>query len=203
MNKLNQIDAHRLKWLLGQFLALIGCWAVLELDMGSQLLVLFLSVTIALCTFRPELPSYIPQLFWKSATPLMIVFVGIDFFMHGRDFMQPLVRMVLLLTLFRALQYRSRREDLQLVLLVLFILVINGVLTVSLTFALQMLIFTPLAMGLLFVVNLLEASYGQKLTGSDWKNFKWRGFLARLRASMDFRMLGFAGVLFAIMVMIG
>ncbi len=197
MNTLTQTDFHRLKWLLGQMLALIAFWAMLDLDFGNQPLLLFFSAIIALTVFMPGLPGRIPQLFWRAMTPALILIVILDFLLHGEEFLKPLVRMVMLLSVYRCLQYRSRREDLQLVLLALFILVIAGVLTVSLSFGVQMLLFTPLAMVLLFVINLLEASHDTKLTRGDWKGFRWFSFLRRLRQSMDYRLIGFAAVLFA------
>lgn len=196
MNTLSQTDLHRLKWLLGQLLALIAFWAMLELDFGSQPLLLLMGCVVVATLVWPGLPARIPAIFWKAATPALVTIIILDFLLHGVDFLKPLVRMVMLLTLFRCLQYRARREDLQLVLLCLFILVITGVLTVSLTFGLQMMIFTPLAMAMLFVINLVEATYERKLVREDWLGFRWLSFLRRIRRSMDYRMLGFSGVLF-------
>ncbi|MBC2593424.1 DUF3488 domain-containing protein [Ruficoccus amylovorans] len=197
MNTFTQTDFHRLKWLLGQLLALIAFWAMLDLDFGNQPLLLFFGFLIALTVCAPGLPGRIAPLFWRAMTPALILVVGLDFLLHGQEFLKPLVRMVMLLSVYRCLQYRSRREDLQLVLLCLFILVIAGVLTVSLSFGAQMLLFTPLAMVLLFVVNILESSQATKLTRADWKGFRWGAFLRRLRLSMDYRLIGFAAVLFA------
>ncbi|MDP0497072.1 MAG: DUF3488 and transglutaminase-like domain-containing protein [Verrucomicrobiota bacterium JB024] len=197
MNTLTQTDFHRLKWLLGQMLALIAFWAMLDLDFGNQPLLLFFGMIITVTVAFPGLPGRIPVLFWRAMTPALILIVILDFLLHGEEFLKPLVRMVMLLSVYRCLQYRTRREDLQLVLLALFILVIAGVLTVSLSFGVQMLLFTPLAMVLLFVINLLEASHDQKLARGDWKGFRWGAFLKRLRQSMDYRLIGFAGVLFA------
>ncbi len=200
MNSLSLTDLHRLKWLMGQLLVLIAFWAMLELDVGSQPLLLLFGFVVFCTVLFPGVPSRIPAVFWKAATPAVITIILLDFFIHGADFLQPLVRMIMLLAVYRSMQYRSRREDLQLVLLSLFILVITGVMTVSLTFGFQMLLFTPLAMGMLFVINLLEASHRRILNRSDWEGFRWRSFLRRLRQGLDLRLLGFAGVLFAGMV---
>ncbi|QYY37194.1 DUF3488 and transglutaminase-like domain-containing protein [Ruficoccus sp. ZRK36] len=196
MNSLSQTDHHRLKWLLGQILALIAFWAMLYLDFGSQPLILLFGSLIFITLLFPGLPGRIPALFWKAMTPALILIIALDFLLHGEEFLRPLVRMVMLLAVYRCLQYRNRREDLQLVLLCLFILVIAGVMTVSLAFGVQMFLFTPLAMVLLFVLNLLESTHGRKLVREDWKGFRWLAFLRRIRQSIDYRLIGFTGLLF-------
>jgi transglutaminase-like putative cysteine protease len=105
--------------------------------------------------------------------------------------------MVTLLTLYRCVQYRRRREDLQLVLLCLFMTVLSGVLTLSLVFAVQILLFAVMAMILLFVINVQEPGAARALTAADWANFHWRGFLGRLAQGLNLRLSLLAGVLFA------
>jgi transglutaminase-like putative cysteine protease len=120
---------------------------------------------------------------------------------HSRaDGLPALVRMVTLLTLYRCLQYRRRREDLQLVLLCLFMIVLSGVLTLSLLFGVQILVFAVMAMALLFVINLLQADPARALTRGDWAHFRWRSFLVRLLRGMDLRLHLLAALLFAALV---
>lgn len=195
-DRLSADELHQLKWLLGQMLALMAMWGLFGLDMGSEpFLLLFLCIIGATVIF-PALPSRIPAAFWKLATPVLIAVIVVDFALHGVEFLKPMVRMIMLLILFRALQYRKSREDLQLVLLCLFTLVVKGVLTVSLLFGFQILIFTPAAMAVLFLVNLLETSRDRQLEGEDWKRFRWGRFLGRLGKGLDFRLISFAGMLF-------
>jgi len=200
--RLSQDELHQLKWLFGQLLALIAMWSLWSLQsIPHPLLLLFIAGTAAVTVF-PGLIGRVPGWVTKAATPALIVIIAVDFVLHGSNFLDPMVRMVGLLTLYRAMQFRKRREDLQLLLLTLFTLIIVGVLLVSLLFAVQMFIFSPIAMGQLFLVNLLEPTYDRTLQGKDWEHFSWRRFLTRLRHGLDFRLIAIAGGLFAVVVAI-
>lgn len=194
--RLNTDELHQLKWLLGQFISLVAIWALFGLDMSGEPFLLFFCLSLLASIIWPALPSRLPPLFWKVANPVLILFIIGDFALHGVEFLKPMVRMVMLLLIFRAFQYRRAREDLQLVLLCLFTLVVNGVMTVSLLFAFQMMLFTPAAMALLFLINLLETSKARILEASDFDHFRWPKFLSRLAHGIDFRLLAFASGLF-------
>ncbi|WP_309400100.1 DUF3488 and transglutaminase-like domain-containing protein [Cerasicoccus maritimus] len=200
--RLNESELHQLKWFLGQFLSLISMWSLLSLESIASGLVLLFFVGIVTVTAMPSLVGRIPPALNKAGTPALILIIAVDFMLHGANFLDPMIRMVGLLTFYRSLQFRKRREDLQLLLLTLFTLIIVGVLLISISFALQMLIFTPIAMGLLFLVNLLESSHDRVLQADDWENYSWSRFLRRLRYGLDFRLLASAGVLFGIVVVI-
>ncbi|MGE9296423.1 MAG: transglutaminaseTgpA domain-containing protein [Puniceicoccales bacterium] len=200
--RLSQDELHQLKWLLGQLLALIAMWSLWSLQSIPHVLLFLFIVTSLTFTIYPALIGRIPPWVNTAATPELILIIAVDFVLHGSNFLDPMVRMVGLLTLYRATQFRKRREDLQLLLLALFTLIIVGVLLVSLSFAVQMLIFTPIAMGQLFLVNLLEPSFDRTLEGKDWGTFGWRRFSNRLRHGLDFRLIAVAGVLFAVVVAI-
>lgn len=200
--RLSQDELHQLKWLLGQCLALISMWALWSLESIPGGLIFLFSLGILAVTVMPMLIARIPPWVNTAATPALILIIAVDFILHGANFLDPMVRMVGLLTFYRAMQFRKRREDLQLLLLTLFTLIIVGVLLVSLSFAVQMLIFTPIAMGQLFLVNLLEPSFDRVLVGDDWRQFVWRRFLTRLRQGLDFRLIAMAGVLFGVVVAI-
>ncbi len=175
-------------------------WSLWSLESIASGLVLLFFVTACVVTAMPGLVARIPASVNKAATPALILIIAIDFMMHGANFLDPMIRMVGFLTFYRSLQFRKRREDLQLLLLTLFTLIIVGVLLISISFAVQMLIFTPIAMGQLFLVNLLEPSYDRVLKQEDWSHFSWVRFVRRLRHGLDFQLLTLAGVLFAIVV---
>ncbi|GHC07628.1 transglutaminaseTgpA domain-containing protein [Cerasicoccus arenae] len=200
--RLSQDELQQLKWLLGQLLALIAMWSLWSLNSIPSGLILIFILGIGAVTLFPHLIGRIPDWVNKAATPALILIIAVDFILHGANFLDPMVRMVGFLTLYRSLQFRKRREDLQLLLLTLFTLIIVGVLLVSISFAVQMLIFTPIAMGQLFLVNLLEQANERILAADDWRAFSWRRFFIRLRVGLDFRLIAFAGVLFAIVVAI-
>lgn len=199
---LSREELKQSKWLLGILLSVIALWTQLSLDLGGRLLPgAGLGLTALLLCF-PGLPGRLPGWFWKALTPALVVWIAGDFLVHRGDLLPPLIRMITLLLLVRCLAYRTRREDLQLIMLCLFIVVISGVLTLSLLFALQILLFTPVAMGLLFIINLLAGSPGERLAPAVWRNFRWVGFFRRMMQAMDIRLALMAGGLYAGMVLV-
>ena len=69
-----------------------------------------------------------------------------------------MVRLDFMLLLYRGVSYRKKRDDLQIIVLGLFLVMVAGVLTVSLEFALQILVFTAGTLAFLFVITLTEAA---------------------------------------------
>jgi transglutaminase-like putative cysteine protease len=198
--RLNTDDLHQLRWLLGLGLTLLAYWTLLSLDTGSGLWVATAAAIVSVCLLFPWLPGRLPGWFWKASVPVIIVVVVADLIWSRGDVVPALVRTVTLLTLYRCVQYRSKREDLQLVLLCLFMTVLSGVLTLSLLFGLQILLFAVLAMALLFVINVQQMAAGRAMTAADWAHFRWRVFLGRVARGLDLRLSVLAGLLFAGMV---
>ena len=154
--KLTTEDLHEVKHLMGGALTLLSLWSLLSLSVDSVLLISGAMLAIAYALVKPAQVSRIPQRVWRFAGPVMVFIIAADFLLNLPEFIPSLVRMVVLLLIYRNLARRSQREDLQLILLCLFCLVISGVMTVSLLFAFQILLFTPIAMALLFVICLLD-----------------------------------------------
>ena len=195
--RLSYEDLYQLKWLLGGCLSLISLWTLLYLEVRSGPLITLTAAVISAGILWPSLPSKIPAVFMKAAVPSLLVVIAADFFLSRPDIIPPLIRMVILLVLARSLAYRKRREDLQLILLCLFIVVISGVLTLSLTFAFQIIIFTPCAMALLFVINLLECHDREhEIPQEGLSEFKLVHFFIRIIKIVDLRMVAFASLLF-------
>lgn len=199
---LSETDLHRLKWLGGALLTLIALWSLTTIDFPGRSMVFIAIVLMGILIAMPHLPGYLPPVFWKAATPVLLFFIIADFFVTGRqgDVLYPILRMTFLLTILRGIEFRRRREDLQLLLLCLFNLVMSGVLMQDLTFAVQIAAFTPLALGYLFVLNFVEPSHARQLTLEDWKDFRWPDFAKRVGKAVDFRFLGITAILFVIFV---
>lgn len=207
--QLNLDELRRLKWLLGGLLALLSLWTVFFLDVEALWLVAGASAAVAAAVVWPALPARVPTLVWKLAVPAIVVAVAVDFY-RSPDTLPVLVRLAILLVLYRALAYRRKREDLQLIVLGLFLIVVAGVLTVSLGFAVLLLAFTACALGFLFVVTLVDmVDTGPRVMRPEemrevpaWARGGWRRLLGRLRRAADWRMLGFGAALFAGVVVI-
>ncbi|MBA4137544.1 MAG: hypothetical protein C0518_09535 [Opitutus sp.] len=196
-------ELRRLKWLLGGVLALVSLWTVFFLDVEALGLVAMASAVIGSAVVWPQLPARVPALVWRLAVPAIIVAVAADFYLSAET-LPVLIRLAVLLVLYRAVAYRRKREDLQLIVLGLFLLVVAGVLTVSIEFAGLLLVFTACALGFLFVVTLIDmVDTGPKVMRPEemrevpaWARGSWRVALMRMRQVADWRLLGFASVLF-------
>ncbi|MBI3885451.1 MAG: DUF3488 domain-containing protein [Opitutae bacterium] len=194
---------RRLKWLLGGALALVSLGTVFFLDVEALGLVGVAGAVILAALVWPRLPSRVPALVWKLAVPAIILAAAADFYFNPET-LPVLIRLAILLVLYRATAYRGKREDLQLIVLGLFLVVVAGVLTVSLGFAFLLLLFTACALGFLFVITLIGAAEPGGVAALPtageapaWARLGWAKVFARLRLVADWRLLGFAAALFA------
>ena len=218
MNKpppLSLDELHQLKWLLGAGLALFATWTVFYLEVDAWTLLLLNTVAIVGTLIWPALPDRVPRWMHAMAFPVIVaVFLG-DVWLTAQV-LPPMVRLDLMLILYRIISYRQRRDDLQLIVLGLFLVVVTGVLTVSLAFAAQILVFTACALAMLFVLTLVEAAeakdppvrtplftWGAPLSMPSWvPHADWGRLLRRLRAVIDWRVAVLAMVLFAGVVVV-
>ncbi len=195
--RLSHQELGQLRSVTAVVMALVGFWTVTAIDLG-HLIIIWPAIIIQLSMLVfPRWPVIIPYVFWKYLTPVLILFIISDFFLARPDLLPPLARMIALLALWRTIAPRQAREDQQLVLLCLIMVILTGVMTLSLLFAFQLLLFTPLAMGLLFLVNLQTCGgQGQLPLNKLWQNFRWGHFLIRLKSAVDYRLLTYGGLLF-------
>lgn len=198
-------ELHQLRWLLGGILTLLSAWTILYLDIDAWALTGAISVATICVLLWPKLPGRVPTFLHTFAFPIIVAFFLGDLWLKG-DALPAIVRLDMLLLLYRAISYRQRRDDLQIIVLGLFLIVVAGVLTVSIAFAVQLLAFAACALGLLLVLTLLQAmedggSPGAKTgeaTVPTWVGTtKWSRLFARLRKATDWRVVVLGGVLFA------
>lgn len=202
--QLNLDELRRLKWLLGGALALVSQFTVFFLDIEALGLVAVAGTVILATILWPQLPARVPPLVWKLAVPAIIATMCADFY-FSPDTLPVLIRLAMLLTLYRAVSYRGKREDLQLIVLGLFLIVVAGVLTVTLGFAFLLLLFTACALGFLFIVTLVDTVAPESAVlrpeelreAPAWTRLGWGRLFTRLRQVFDWRLLGFTAVLFA------
>ena len=88
-----------------------------------------------------------PPLAHKLAFPFIVAFFAWDLYSTA-EVLPAIIRLDILLLLYRGVSYRKKRDDLQIIVLGLFLVMVAGVLTVSLAFAVQILVFTALHAGL-------------------------------------------------------
>jgi hypothetical protein len=198
--QLNHDELLQLRWLLGGAAALTGAWSVAFLDVDAAGLLGVCTLAVLAVLWRPTLPAKVPGVVHRLAFPAILAFAVYDFYAQG-DVLPVMTRLALLLLTYRAISYRRRRDELQLVVLGLFLVVVAGVLTVSMTFVVQVMAYTALALAMLMAMTLSEAA-GVKTPEAGrapmWaERVEWRRLIAKVRATADWRILVLGGFLFA------
>jgi len=197
-------ELQHLKWLLGGTLTLLAVSTVLYMDVEAWVLMGLTALAAGASMARPGLPARVPRLVHTLAFPGIVAFFALDLWLLG-EVLPAMVRLDVLLLLYRNLTYRQRRDDLQVVVLGLFLVVVAGVLTVSLTFAVHLLVYTGCALAFLLVITLAEtaetagAAPAAKGAGGRpaWvAHADAEALLRKLRAVADWRVLGTGGLLF-------
>ncbi len=204
--QLNADDLGRLRWGLGAGLALLSVLTVFFMEIDAWLLMP--AVTIAACAalLKPTWPARLPGFVHRLAFPFIVLAFVYDITSSGEP-LPALIRLDLLLIFYRLITYRQRRDDLQLVILGLFLVIVAGVITVSLSFAVQLLAFTSCALVMLLAVT-LEHADGKAPAAlppgvvPSWAKGSWRTHLSRLRAATDWRLAALGAAGFGAMVML-
>ncbi|MGJ8651829.1 MAG: transglutaminaseTgpA domain-containing protein [Opitutaceae bacterium] len=193
-------ELYQLKWLVGTLLSLLAFWSLWSLDMQGELYIIAACIVVLVFLVKPQLVESIPSKIWRPAGVVILVVIIGDFILNLPEFMPPLLRMVILLMVYRTLAPRRRRDDLQMVLLCLFCLVISGALTVSLLFAFQILLFTPLAMCMMFLVCILDRGVASSVPTDCWQTFRFSRLLSRVLHVLNYRVLALGAILFGFVV---
>ena len=197
-DRLNRGDVSAIAWFLGNFLALVSLSSVVNLHNGSRLIPGFALLAAGAVFLFPRLPGKIPPWFWKLSNVLLVAFLVIDFLRS--EFVAALINLNVLLILLRSLAYRNKREDMQLILLCMFVIVICGVLSMSLSFGVHIVLFSCCAMALLFVINLRENGMDMGANAETFQNFSWIMFIRHIWRKMDLRHFAFGLFLFGILI---
>lgn len=204
--QLNSEELAQLKWLLGGLLVLLSAVTVLYMEIDAWTLTAVTAAAVALVIARPTLPARVPSWVHRLAFPAIVIFFAGDLYLT-KEVLPPIVRLDILLLLYRGISYRKRRDDLQIIVLGLFLIVVAGVLTVSLAFAAQILAFTACALGFLLVITLTEVppagdrTMAAAVAPADgppaWAvHAQWGRLLRRLREVLDWRVVALGSLLF-------
>ena len=209
-------ELRQLRWLVGGLLILLSVSTVAYLEVNAWLLAAVTAGAVVAVVLRPEWPARVPLLAHRLAFPVSVTFFAWDFY-ASRELLPAMIRLDILLLLYRGISYRKKRDDLQLIVLGLFLVMVAGVLTVSLTFALQILVFTGGSLAFLFVITLTEAAEAGVGAGAvrrpptaegaancapEWTGVRWGRFFRRLREVANWRLLALGGLLFAGVVVV-
>lgn len=201
--QLNPEELQQLKWLLGGALVLLSVWTVFYMEVEAWTMMVLTTLAVGAAVMRPTLPALVPGWTHRLAFPAIVAFFLGDLYLTA-ELLPPIVRLDILLLLYRGISYRKRRDDLQIIVLGLFLIVVAGVLTVSLVFAAQILAFTGCALAFLLVITLVEATAesdkGQVASDKipTWAvQMEIGRLLRRVREVLDWRVVTLGGLLFA------
>ncbi len=200
-------ELHQLKWGLGSLLAAVAACGVLHLDIDALVPIGLVIGTALAVTIWPSLPSRIPPAVHRLSFPAIVAVFVYDLYAH-RQPLSSLVRLELMLLFSRLIVYRRRRDDLQLIVLGLLLLVVMGVYTASPVFAVQIVAFTACALGVLLLTTLADAAAASANVTPGAKDVKlrtppswvaeasgWR-LMTRVCRVLDWRIVALGGLLF-------
>lgn len=201
-------ELQQLRWFLGGVLTWLAAAIVLHMNIDAwPLVTLAIAVSLA-TTLRPAIPAAIPRFVHVLAFPIMAGFFALDLWLRS-ELLPAVIRLDLLLLIYRALVYRQKRDDLQVIVLGLFLVVVAGVLTVSLAFTVQILAYTGCSLLLLLIITLVdagtaqEAGQGSSRVGAvdraapSWAvHVNWSRLFRRMLAVTDWRILVLTATLF-------
>jgi transglutaminase-like putative cysteine protease len=196
-------ELHQIKWALGGGLTLLGLGTLVYMDIDAWILLAIAVATTGATLLRPTLPGRVPGWVHTLAFPAIVAFFAADLWLK-MELLPAMVRLDILLLIYRNLSYRQRRDDLQIIVLGLFLVIVAGVLTVSLTFAAHILLYTAVSLALLLVITLTDAVHGGvrrppraiRETPGWAQHPDWAGLLRRVREVTDWRVVGLGGGLF-------
>ena len=201
--QLNLDELHQLKWLLGGVLTLLAVWTVFYMDVEAWELTGLTTLAAGACLIWPTLPARVPPLAHVLAFPVIVAVFVADLWLTA-EVLPAMVRLDILLLLYRGVSYRQRRDDLQVIVLGLFLIVVAGVLTVSLAFAVQLMFYTACALAFLLAVTLVataeegggESGKVKNLAPAWAVHTDWRRLARRVREVADWRVVAVASTLF-------
>ncbi len=201
--QLSPDELQQLKWLLGGVLTLLAVSTIFYMDVEAWSLMAVTLVATTVTLVWPALPARLPPLAHTLAFPAIVAFFAADLWLKT-EVLPAMVRLDLLLLLYRNVSYRQRRDDLQVIVLGLFLIIVAGVLTVSLLFAGQLLVYTACALAFLFTITLSDGAKTPNAkppppnVAPAWaQHADWPMLARRLRDVADWRVLGLGVALFA------
>lgn len=192
---LNLAEFRRLQWLVGSLLIIISAGSILFLDIEAWGLLATIIASALLALLSPGTVRNLPRWVHRLAFPAIVCLFVWELW-DSAGLLPAMIRTSLWLLLYRAFTLRRRREDLQVILLGLFLLIIAGVLTVSMAFLALLVLFTLCALALLLIITTADSLEASSSGEVSWvSGYKAAHVLARLRQTLDWRhVLGALGL---------
>lgn len=143
-----------LKWMLGALMGLVCITTLFNISGHNKIPALVATSVVILALIKPSWIARVPQIVWKGYAIAIIPLVLVN--VLAKDTIPALLDLNTWLILFRCLNHNKRREEMQLALLCLFLIIMTGILTATLVFGFQLLIFAGVAISYLVVNTSIE-----------------------------------------------
>ncbi len=188
-----------LKWVFGALMGLVCVTTLFNIPGHNKLPATVVCCVVALGLIRPSVIINLPQFVWKVYAVAIIPLVLVD--VLAKETIPALLDLNTWLILFRCLNHTKRREEMQLALLCLFLIMMTGILTATLVFGLQLLIFSAVAIAYLVVGSALECKIeGDYLRLEKIQQSKTLNVPAAIRSVLELRFAISSLALFASLI---
>ncbi|MBN2235157.1 MAG: DUF3488 domain-containing protein, partial [Opitutales bacterium] len=184
---LSDLDLLRMRFWLSQLILLLALGGLILEGVSRSPFLVLLMVFVACTVVYPPLSGMVPR---QHAGRLSLVILAIvigDFALFWRYSVDPIVRMGLLIIAMRTIFYRTGRETSQVLVMALGMIILTGVTSVSVSYAVQLIMFIPLAMMVLILLTVWDPDSTDVMTHADWKGFSLPLFMGRLARAMNWR----------------
>lgn len=147
-------DLLALKWMLGALMGLVCITTLFNISGHNKIPALVATSVVIFALIKPSWIARVPQIVWKGYAIAIIPLVLVN--VLAKDTIPALLDLNTWLILFRCLNHNKRREEMQLALLCLFLIIMTGILTATLVFGFQLLFFSAVAISYLVVNTSIE-----------------------------------------------
>lgn len=192
---LNDLDLLRIRFWLSQLVLLLALGGMVVEGVSHSPFLIVLTGFVCLTLFYPPLSGIVPRRHAGKLSLLLLLVVVADFALFWRYSVDPIVRMGLIIIMMRTIFYRTGRETSQILVMALGMIMLTGVTSVSVSYAVQLMLFVPLAMILLMLLTVWDPDAREILTHDDWKGVLTIAYAGRLLRLVHWR--------FAVMLLIG
>ena len=187
---------YQIKWLLGVLLVWLAVASMWLLDFVPPSSIFF---PLGLLSLGFLFPAWIHSRLYKAqaaALGLLLLYVFSQLVFYQAQLFQMCIHLVIGLAVYRAMMPRMGRQDLQLILLSVILIVSAAVLSLAMVFAVQVVILTPLTLWYLFLIHLYDARTVNSPLENPWRYFTWKSLVSQLTAGASLKILFFVLVIF-------
>jgi protein-glutamine gamma-glutamyltransferase len=182
-------DRLQLRFFLTQSCLLLALTSWMLLPLTRTPFLLFTWLWVVTTFVFPTLAGVVPERWGRWVGRGLLAVVLLDFGMHTHQPLDPIMRMGLWLVWARTLTFRTTRESLQLLMIALMMIMFAGVISVEVSYAIQLLVFSPIAMCLLMLENTSGRLSSERGTMQIWKDFNLPSWMLRMMGLLSSRLV--------------